>query len=168
MTKLHFVALCSGIIAGLAAYTFWYAEGLSYLSSDPRSCANCHIMNSQYDSWLKSSHHAAATCADCHLPHDLIGKYAAKSSNGWHHSKGFTLQRFSEPIRIKPGNARILQENCVRCHNRLLHEFLAVDGRHDGSFRCVHCHRNAGHGETAGLGGPDQGEFNENKERASP
>ena len=31
-----------GIMAGLAIYTFIYAKGYSYLSSDPDVCINCH------------------------------------------------------------------------------------------------------------------------------
>src|SRR5262249_12989923 len=98
-----------GVALGLSVFTFRYAEGLSYFSTDPRACANCHIMRRQYDGWQKASHHAAATCVDCHLPHALIPKLIAKASNGWHHSKGFTMQDFEEPIRIKPANAAILQ-----------------------------------------------------------
>src|SRR5690242_21688768 len=99
----------AGVVAGLGAYTFWYAEGLSYLSNDPRSCVNCHIMREQYDGWQHASHHAVATCVDCHLPHDLVGKYLAKAENGFWHSKGFTFQDFHEPIRIHSKNAAILQ-----------------------------------------------------------
>lgn len=142
-----------GILAGLGLFTFRYAEGLSYLSSDPKACVNCHIMRSQFDSWQKSSHHAAAKCVDCHLPHDLIGKYIAKSNNGYHHSKGFTLQDFHEPIMIKPGNSRILQENCLRCHEGMVHDLVAGATTEAQAVQCVHCHRTVGHGETAGLGG---------------
>src|SRR5262249_11202745 len=76
-----------GITAGLGVYTFLFAQGLSYFSNDPAGCANCHIMQEQYDGWLKSSHHAAATCNDCHVPHDFVGKYMSKASNGFWHSK---------------------------------------------------------------------------------
>ncbi|HMG56483.1 MAG TPA: NapC/NirT family cytochrome c, partial [Kofleriaceae bacterium] len=86
------LAIGLGVLLGLAGFTFRYAEGLSYFSTDPRACANCHIMRRQYDGWQKASHHGVATCADCHLPHTLFAKYRAKASNGWHHSKGFTLQ----------------------------------------------------------------------------
>jgi cytochrome c nitrite reductase small subunit len=110
-------------------------------------------MQPQYDSWLKSGHHHVAGCADCHLPHDLIGKYTAKALNGWHHSKAFTLQNFAEPIAIKPANARILQDNCVACHQGLLHP-SAVAERAGDEVQCVHCHQSVGHGERAGLGGP--------------
>jgi cytochrome c nitrite reductase small subunit len=75
-------ALTVGIAVGLGGFTFRYAEGLSYLSSDPKACANCHIMNRQYDSWQKASHHGTATCAECHLPHDFVPKYLAKASDG--------------------------------------------------------------------------------------
>lgn len=150
---LFAVAALVGLAAGLGGYTVLYAEGLSYMSSDSKVCANCHIMNSQFDSWQKSSHHAAAGCVDCHLPRDFIGKWTAKALNGYHHSKGFTLQDFEEPIRIKPGNSRILQDNCLACHGALVHEAAEETGRGD-EFTCVHCHSSAGHGERAGLGGP--------------
>lgn len=142
-----------GLLAGFGIFTFNYAEGLSYLSADPKACMNCHIMRSQFDSWQKGSHHGAAVCVDCHLPHDFIGKYMAKSNNGYHHSKGFTLQDFHEPIMIKPGNSRILQDNCLRCHEGMTHNLVAGATTDPQSVECVHCHRSVGHGETAGLGG---------------
>ena len=147
-----------GVILGLGAFTFRYAEGLSYFSSDPRACLNCHIMKPEFDSWQKSSHHHAAVCVDCHLPHNTVEKYIAKADNGYHHSKGFTFQDFHEPILMTPKSSKILQENCLRCHEAL------VQGLHPGAFnepeavQCVHCHSSAGHGETAGLGRSDQNE----------
>ena len=32
------------------------------------ACVNCHVMNEQYDAWLKSGHRHVATCVECHLP----------------------------------------------------------------------------------------------------
>jgi cytochrome c nitrite reductase small subunit len=143
-----------GVAIGLGGFTFRYAEGLSYFSTDPRACANCHIMQAQYDSWQKSSHHAVATCVDCHLPHDLVGKYIAKAENGYHHSKGFTFQDFHEPIMIKQKNSRILQKNCLHCHQALVDELSLSTAHGYEEVRCVQCHRSVGHGPTAGLGGP--------------
>ena len=147
------LAVLVGLAAGIGGYTLVYAEGFSYMSSDPKVCANCHIMNAQYDSWQKSSHHAAAGCVDCHLPRDFFGKWVAKALNGYHHSKAFTLQDFAEPIAIKPGNSAILQANCIACHRDLVNEAANETGRGD-EFSCVHCHQTVGHGERAGLGGP--------------
>lgn len=141
----------SGVLLGLGSFTFVYGEGASYFSTDPRACANCHIMQPQFDSWQKSSHHAAATCVGCHLPHDLAGKYIAKADNGYRHSWAFTFQDFHEPIRITERNARHLQENCVACHDGFVHSILAGSTPAE-AVRCVHCHADVGHGPRAGLG----------------
>jgi len=148
-SHLLLLAASAGIVAGLGGATFRYAEGLSYLSTEPQACANCHIMRAQYDSWQKASHHTAAVCVECHLPAGFLGKYAAKALNGWNHSSAFTLQNFPEPIRITPLNAQILQNNCLRCHGDFVHG--------TGEPDCVHCHASVGHGEQAGLGGPWRG-----------
>ena len=37
------VAALAGIALGLAAFTFHYAEGLSYFSTDPKACAKMPI-----------------------------------------------------------------------------------------------------------------------------
>lgn len=145
-----------GVCLGVGSFTFYYAEGLSYMSEDPRACVNCHIMQPQYDAWQKSSHHAVASCVDCHLPQDFFGKYYAKAENGYHHSKGFTFQDFHEPIQIKPKNSQILQDNCLRCHEALVHELVAGATTEADSLRCVHCHSGVGHGPRAGLGGPER------------
>lgn len=148
------LALLFGVLVGAAGFTFVYAEGHSYLSNDPKTCVNCHIMQPQFDSWQKSSHHGVATCNDCHLPQSFPEKYISKARNGWNHSVAFTLQNFAEPIRITEANAKTLQENCVRCHSEFTHE-IQYGASHEGDpMRCTHCHRSAGHGATAGLGGP--------------
>ena len=139
-------AAAVGAVAGFGAFTFRYAEGLSYFSTDPRACANCHIMNDQYRSWSQGPHHAAATCVECHLPHDFVAKYVAKADNGYRHSKGFTFLDFHEPIQIKPRNSAILQENCMRCHEDFVHEMVRGGPRRAEEAQCVHCHRAAGHG----------------------
>lgn len=152
------LSMLVGILGGIGAYTFHYAEGFSYFGTEPEVCVNCHIMKPQYDSWQKSSHHAVATCVDCHLPHDFFGKYIAKSENGYHHSKAFTLQNFHEPIMIKEKNSRLLQENCVECHRDMVHDMYKADLRNKQMIDCLHCHRTVGHGTLpTSIGGADQG-----------
>ncbi len=144
--RLHLLAgLAIGVMGGLSLFTFIYAQGFSYFSNDPAACANCHIMREQFDSWLKSSHHARAACNDCHTPHSLIPKYWTKAENGWNHSVKFTLQNFPEPIRIRPVNARKLRENCIACHLELTGDILhgATPGQ---QADCLHCHSGVGHG----------------------
>jgi cytochrome c nitrite reductase small subunit len=134
-----------GAIIGLGTFTFSYGEGGSYLSNDPKACVNCHIMREPYDAWQKASHHAFATCNDCHVPHDPLGKYLAKGEHGFWHSKGFTLQDFHEPIRIKARSARHVQENCIRCHEGVIREIAGHGSAGDPSNNCVRCHATVGH-----------------------
>jgi hypothetical protein len=44
------------IAGGLFLYTVYASQMLSYLSSNPKACINCHTMNSAYATWEKSSH----------------------------------------------------------------------------------------------------------------
>lgn len=136
-----------GIMLGVGSFTFHYGEGWSYFSTDPTACVNCHIMQPHYDTWLKSSHHAAATCVDCHLPHEFIPKYISKADNGFNHSWAFTFQDFHEPIEIKPRNSRILENNCRRCHEALVGQMLAHHEplNRDDTIECVRCHAGVGH-----------------------
>ena len=116
------------------------------MSDSPLTCVNCHIMRDHYDGWARSSHHAAATCNDCHTPHDLVGKYVTKAENGFWHSKAFTLQDFKEPIRIRPSNARVLIEACIHCHRDLVSEVVGHGTLGNETLNCVHCHASVGHG----------------------
>jgi cytochrome c nitrite reductase small subunit len=144
-------AVLLGVFAGVGFFTFDYAEGLSYFSSDPAACINCHVMNDEYASWEKGPHHAAARCIDCHLPQELVREIEAKAANGYHHSRAFTFQDFHEPIMIKPGNSRILQDNCLRCHGDFVWEIVAGSTTDRDAVQCVHCHRGVGHGARATL-----------------
>ncbi len=144
---LMFLACAAaGVLLGVGTFTFWYAQGGSYFSSDPRSCMNCHIMRPHFDSWQHGSHHAHAKCVDCHLPHDFVGKWIAKAENGFFHSKAFTLQDFPEPIQITPKNSRILNANCVHCHQDLVDHLRQHGAFHDENDSCVRCHPSVGHG----------------------
>jgi cytochrome c nitrite reductase small subunit len=138
------LSIALGAAVGFGAYTFVYAKGGSYMTNDPAACANCHVMNEQYDGWLKSSHHTVAVCNDCHTPHDFFGKYFTKALNGYHHSVAFTSGDFHEPIRIGPRNAQITEDACRSCHRELTSQ---IDTGHHGgdAMSCVRCHRNVGH-----------------------
>jgi cytochrome c nitrite reductase small subunit len=149
VTFLHkaLAALC-GTLLRVGAFTLHYGEGLSYFSTDPTACMNCHIMTPQFNSWqsMQPSHG---------LPHDFIGKYIAKAENGWNHSKAFTTQDFHEPIQINEKNSQILQDNCLACHSQFVDDLVHSSNTGElGAVRCIHCHRSVGHGEKTGLGGP--------------
>jgi len=138
---LTLVAL--GILTGLGGFTFFYAQGTSYLLDDPKACMNCHVMRDQYDGWNRSSHHAVATCNSCHTPKDIIGKYTTKALNGWNHSAAFTTGNFDETIRIHNFNAQIAHDNCVRCHKDVVSMMKTY--AYPDEVNCVRCHGNVGH-----------------------
>lgn len=140
------LALMLGVLGGLGAFTFGYGEGAAYLSNDPTACINCHVMQGHFDAWVKSSHHDVATCNDCHLPHDPIGKWITKGDNGFFHSLAFTTNDFHEPIQIKDRNARVTQGACLHCHGEFVDHMLPAQPGGD-MLNCVHCHTDVGHSQ---------------------
>jgi len=141
------VGIVLGAGIGLGGYTFVYARGWSYLTNDPVACTNCHIMQGHFDAWVKSSHHATATCNDCHTPHELLPKYWTKAEHGFWHSYGFTTGRFHEPIRIKASSLAVVEGACRRCHGAVVQAIDAHAADGDSALSCVRCHANVGHRE---------------------
>jgi cytochrome c nitrite reductase small subunit len=133
-----------GLAMGVGGYTFYYAKGASYLTNNAAACANCHIMQQQYDGWTHSSHHAVASCNDCHTPPGIIPKYATKASNGFWHSFAFTTGKFHEPIRIGRFNRAVAESACRKCHGDVVHD---IEGMNKGGEKlsCIHCHGSVGH-----------------------
>ena len=146
LLKLIIFGAADGLATGVGLYTFVYAKGYSYLSNDPASCANCHVMNDQYNAWQKSSHHAVATCNDCHTPHDLVGKYYTKASNGFWHSYYFTTNSFHVPIQITERNRQATVDSCRYWHTTMV-ESIEFTSRieHKDQISCIRCHGSAGH-----------------------
>ena len=139
----------AGVAMGLGLFTFGYARGYSYLTNDPQACANCHIMSEHYAAWMKGSHHAVATCNDCHTPHDMVGKYAVKARNGFWHSFYFTTGGYPDPLRITEGNRQVTERACRYCHDRIT-EAIDHAAQPGGApqaepLSCVRCHRHVGH-----------------------
>ena len=138
-----------GVTAGVGLVLLRVSEMPSYLSDNPRTCINCHVMRYQYASWQHSSHREIASCNDCHVPHDsLFNKYAFKAKDGLRHSTVFALRNEPQAIRAIAASAAVIQENCLRCHaGQLSHTFLLTGS----ARRCVDCHDRVPHGETRSL-----------------
>jgi len=152
-TRSVILGVLFGALIGVGSFAFVYAKGYSYLLNDPAACANCHSMRTQYDAWIKSSHHSAATCNDCHTPHNLIGKYAVKANNGFFHSFYFTTGAYPDNIRITPFDLSVAEAACRRCHEAITQAIDAdtVHG-HARGISCTRCHFSVGHSdESASL-----------------
>ena len=154
----------SSIISFAAAIVFFVylvnaSKALSYLSTDPKACINCHVMNTQYATWQHSSHAERATCIECHLPVDsMLNKYAAKARDGWNHSVAFTMNTFAQSIGISEDGANRVQANCRACHATLIQVVVAnSDKYHDFTGvprtdrKCWDCHRDVPHGKVRSL-----------------
>ncbi|MCG9895403.1 MAG: cytochrome c nitrite reductase small subunit [Fimbriimonadaceae bacterium] len=149
---LRLAALASaGVLVGTGFYVARISRATSYLSDDPKTCINCHVMKPYYASWQHSSHGRVASCNDCHVPHDsTVKKYAFKAKDGLRHSTIFTLRREPQVLRATEEAKKVIQANCLRCHGSVVSEVKGLVG-HDADRSCIECHREVPHGRTQSL-----------------
>lgn len=151
------VIIISGLIVGLLFYLLHISRAASYLSDEPSTCMNCHIMAPQYATWGHSSHREHASCNDCHVPHqNMAKKYWFKAKDGMRHATIFTLRKEPQVIMIREEGKEVVQENCIRCHSRLLTDDKVLsyntDTHHSRMERpCWDCHRETPHGRVNSL-----------------
>ena len=121
------VIILLGIFTGMAVFTFRTSRAWSYLSDDPATCMNCHIMAPQYATWSHSSHRGKADCNDCHVPpNNVFNKYFFKAKDGLRHATIFSLRAEPQVIFIKQAGLNVVKDNCVRCHEQ--------------QMACMQCH----------------------------
>ena len=151
------VMVLLGAIAGLSIYLAKVSNVTSYLTDDPKTCINCHVMTPQYITWKHSSHREVATCNDCHVPHDNVFKqYAFKAKDGLYHATIYTLRAEPQAIVMHEAGQEAVQNNCIRCHSEQVTDAKTltwVDSHFsDRTDRtCWECHRNVPHGRVRSL-----------------
>ena len=152
-----YLAAMLGVLAGLGIFLTHKSNALSYLSDDPATCVNCHIMGSYYAGHAHSAHGRGTTCNDCHVPHtSVLAKYAFKARDGLYHASVFTLRAEPQSMIISDAGATVVQSNCIRCHSQLIEPVLPVNttsalARHGEGRRCWDCHREVPHGRTQSI-----------------
>ncbi len=151
------VIILSGIFAGIGLLIVHISNAPSYLSDEPETCINCHVMYPYFASWDKGSHGREASCAECHVPQDsFFRKYYVKGTDGLKHATWFTFRWEPQVIRIKNRGINVVQENCIRCHIDLVDmvQLVEVSGRTaatgDGKL-CWDCHKETPHGSVRSL-----------------
>lgn len=151
------VIVLMGIFTGLFFLLLHISRATSYLSDDPRSCINCHVMYPQYASWAKGSHGDVATCSGCHVPQDnFFRQYYFKASDGLRHATYFTMRWEPQTIQIKEAGVNVVQENCIRCHQDLVEMVSLVEvsgemARKEEGKLCWDCHEETPHGTVRSL-----------------
>lgn len=151
------VIIFTGVITGLLFLLLHISRATSYLSDQPKTCINCHVMYPQYASWTKGSHGNHTTCSDCHVPQDnVFRKYYFKGSDGLRHATFFTMRWEPQTIVLKQAGVNVVQENCIRCHQDLVDmtKLAEATGKSvqmgDGKL-CWDCHRETPHGSVRSL-----------------
>jgi len=146
--------ILAGIICGLGGYTAYASRFGSYMSDEPATCVNCHIMAPYYATWNHSSHARNTTCNDCHVPHDnAVKKWWFKGMDGMRHAAIFTLKGEHDVIQATDKSASVIMDNCVRCHEQLNTEFVKTgkisyhQATEGAGKACWDCHKEVPHGK---------------------
>jgi len=134
-----------GLVIGIGIFGVRYSEMPSYLSSNPMTCTNCHVMQPEYDAWSRGAHKNVATCDDCHLPHDnVIDRYYVQLQDGVIHGYKFTADDYPVNIQIRPSSLDVVNQACLYCHGDLT-SLIHLPLKPGETITCTQCHANVGH-----------------------
>jgi cytochrome c-type protein NapC len=152
------------LAGGLMVGGWILTEGVVQATSGRDFCTTCHSMEpfaQTYDQDVHGGHNSggvAASCVDCHLPHESPGgTLVAKVRTGIHDGLAELVSVFKEPDWIGNLDRRaeyVYDSGCLKCHSRL--ENAPEDNptaamAHQGYFQgglnlmCVSCHPHVGH-----------------------
>ena len=157
-----FLIIGAGMVCGLVGYTAYAFRLTSYLSDDPATCMNCHIMAPYYATWQHGSHSQNTICLDCHVPHNnSINKWFFKGKDGLRHTTVFLTKSEPQVIQAISGSSQVIMNNCIRCHEQLNNEFVNT-GKIDYKMvmkgegkACWDCHREVPHGKNSLSSAPN-------------
>jgi cytochrome c nitrite reductase small subunit len=108
-------------------------------SEAPDFCASCHVMEAEYEAWRHEGAHRRINCVDCHLPHENVpAHYVWKSIDGLKDMVVFYSGTVPEFIKASDHARKVLQSNCIRCHETSV-EMI------DNERLCWSCHRRLVH-----------------------
>ncbi len=145
MCKYILYAAITAAVLVLALFAY-VTDAPAYAGTNPSTCNNCHVMDYQYENWYHAGHAEAATCVECHLPHDNVFQYyVAKAQTGIHDVYVFSTGQTPVQIRAKPATDEMIQANCVRCHRDTVENIMS--GPQPFDRHCWDCHRSVAHGD---------------------
>lgn len=114
-------------------------------SESPDFCARCHVMEAEYESWMHEGAHRRKKCIDCHLPNDNTAvHYVWKSIDGMKDVLFFYSGMVPEQIKLTSHGAKVLQANCIRCHQTTV-QFISHERK------CWECHRRIMHKRSGSI-----------------
>ena len=114
-------------------------------SDQPEFCVRCHVMESEYEAWAHTGAHRRKMCVDCHLPNDNAGiHYIWKALDGLKDVAFFYSGAVSDHIELTAHGAKVLQENCIRCHEQTVMQI-------NQERNCWECHRRVMHTRSGAM-----------------
>jgi cytochrome c nitrite reductase small subunit len=142
---LRYAGLLVAVGAVVGVYVSFGPPGLFAKSSTPEFCAQCHVMEAEYESWFHSGGHRRLQCVDCHLPNENLPMHATwKGIQGMRDAFVFYSGTVPETIHLSERGAAILQQNCLRCHAETV-------ARINEDRNCWTCHRRLSHKHSGAL-----------------
>ncbi len=131
------------LAAGLGLITLFLVVEVS---SQPRFCGSCHVMEPYYESWKHSSHREIA-CVECHIPPGVAQEVRKK-----YEALSMVVSYFTGTYGTNPW-AEVDDASCLRCHERRLLAGKELFGdvifnhgphlselRRGKRLRCTSCH----------------------------
>ncbi len=108
-------------------------------------CVSCHVMEAQYEAWSHTGAHRRKQCVDCHLPNETVGAhYVWKAIDGLKDVFFFYSGMVPERIELTAHGEKVLQKNCVRCHETAVSLM-------DTDRKCWSCHRRVSHQRSGAI-----------------
>ncbi|MEW5746670.1 MAG: cytochrome c nitrite reductase small subunit [Nitrospirota bacterium] len=135
------------VIAGAAVLLFLLLGPPKLLakSESPDFCAGCHVMEDQYEAWAHAGAHRRIKCVDCHLPNqNTTTHYVWKAIDGFKDVAVFYSGRVPDRITLTSHGSKVLQTNCVRCHESTV-SMINQDRN------CWECHRRIVHKRSGAM-----------------
>ena len=103
--------------------------------ANPVFCATCHIMQTQYVSYLRSTHHQA-TCVDCHS-----GSRCASCHTAWSADADSLAKTVNSPGQALHETHRPARDiACATCHRGIMHARTDGHVRTSARSSCADCH----------------------------
>ncbi|MEW6109319.1 MAG: cytochrome c nitrite reductase small subunit [Nitrospirota bacterium] len=142
---LPYLIIIIVVVSAVSLYFMLGPPKLLAKSDEPDFCNKCHVMESEYEAWVHAGAHRRKKCVDCHLPNENLGiHYTWKAIDGLKDVVFFYSGRVPDQIKLTAHGEKVLQTNCVRCHETTV---MMIDTER----QCWSCHRRIAHKRSGSI-----------------
>lgn len=130
-------------VVGLGSILSLKIPFISHLTSGPKFCGSCHLMDPWVETYQASSHAKETDCAGCHIPADWITGSFYKAFTGSRDTFAMIFGTMPNRIEISDHGSKVVNDNCLRCHTKVM-ETVGYP-KNDRGQDCYDCHQNIPH-----------------------